>query len=102
MRNEKDGVTNVLRVLAHLALDHRRDRLHRALHVDAAFRVAGQIERLGELVVEAIAVGHPDGADAADMAAGVAGTSLRPEAAIRQHRIVLAALAAPGSRRYAL
>src|SRR5262245_38945948 len=61
----------LLRVLAHPALDDARDQLHRALNVDLAFRVAWQVERVGELAPETIAVREPYGADAAHRAIGV-------------------------------
>src|SRR5262249_17013850 len=48
----------LLRVLAHPAFDHRRDRLHGPLDVDLAVGIARRLDRFGQIDAKAMAVGH--------------------------------------------
>ena len=56
----------LLGIFADPAFDHRRDRLHRALDVDAAVGVAHRLDRVGHFAPEAVAVGLADDAHAVD------------------------------------
>src|SRR5215813_5990315 len=63
----------LLRVLAHPALDHAGDQLHSALEIHFALGVTWQVERLGHLALEMIAISKPHDADTAHEATRVAG-----------------------------
>jgi len=63
----------LLRVFAHPAFDDGGNNLHCARYVDAALRIARQIDRLAQFAPEMMAVGLPHRADAADRAFEVAG-----------------------------
>jgi hypothetical protein len=52
----------LLGMLAHPALDHRRDRLHGARYVDAAVSIAHRLDLAGNFAHETVAVGQPHGA----------------------------------------
>src|SRR5580700_5751885 len=55
-------------MLAHPALDHRGDRLHRALDVDFALSIARRDDSFGEFAPEAVAVCQPYQTNAVDWA----------------------------------
>src|SRR3984893_10900835 len=63
----------LLRMLAYPAFNHRGDRLHRALHINPAFRIAPRLYRLRKLGTKAIAIRQTDDAGSIDGTFDMAG-----------------------------